>query len=198
MTPAGQARPHPVLSPGDQLSPYRVSLDVAQDRDQVVIALDRERLNRPCKRGRWSRSAGDTGGRGPSAATASTVRGPRLLWPQDQMEVIGHQAIAQDVDRQPVPGVNHRLDERGIILVLVEHRLPAVAPIQGVIPDPTDRRSCGSRHDTSVNQARRQVNKARRPPVSCRGGKSIKRYVPLCRPLSCAMSPCVLLFPPTT
>src|SRR5208337_2847212 len=85
---------------------------------------------------------------------------------QDQMEVIGHQAIVQDIDGQQGSRVDHRLHEFGVILIHVEHRLAAIAPIHGVIPHPTDRRSCCSRHETSVNQAGLQINKALCPPLS--------------------------------
>ena len=65
---------------------------------------------------------------------------------QHQMKMVGHQAIAQQIDRhtgaarRPWPR-RRRRNRR-----LVKNGLAAVAPIQGVIPHPADRGSSGSRH----------------------------------------------------
>ena len=61
------------------------------------------------------------------------------------------------------PLLCYRLDERGIISNLVAHRLPAIAPIHSVIPQPPDRRSCCSRHETSVNRERHESTKRNAP-----------------------------------
>ena len=71
------------------------------------------------------------------------------------------------------------------------------APIQDVIPHPTDRRSGCSRHAMSVNRARRQVNKAlsHRQTFGCsRHAMSVNRArrqvnKALCPPLALTMSP---------
>ena len=87
-----------------------------------------------------------------------------MMGPQYQMEVVGHEAIPEQVHRHAGAGVDHRLDEGVIIAGLVEDGLAAVAPIEGVIPHATDRGASGSRHVVS------------RPTMPL---LSIKPYVPV-------------------
>jgi hypothetical protein len=69
-----------------------------------------------------------------------------MMRPQYKVEVVGHEAIPEQVHRQTHASVNHRLDEGVVIARLVKHGLAAVAPIEGVIPYTTDRGTSGSRH----------------------------------------------------
>ena len=47
--PTGQARPLPILGPLYQLGPQRVALHIPDDRNAMVVILERERLIRPCQ-----------------------------------------------------------------------------------------------------------------------------------------------------
>ncbi len=64
-----------------------------------------------------------------------------MCGPQYQVEVVGHEAIAEQVDRQAGACVDDRLDEGVVIAGLVENGLVAVASIEGVISHATDRMS---------------------------------------------------------
>ncbi len=65
-----------------------------------------------------------------------------MMRPQSQVEVVGHEAIAEQVDRQAGACVDDRLDEGIVIAGLVENGLAAVAPIDGVVPIlPTEARA---------------------------------------------------------
>ncbi len=67
-----------------------------------------------------------------------------------QMKVVWHQTIAQDVDRQTTLGIHYGLDERVIIRRLVENGVSPVATIQHVVPRVSHRCSRGSGHPSSV------------------------------------------------
>jgi hypothetical protein len=89
-----------------------------------------------------------------------------MLGPQYQVEVVGHEAIAEQVHRQASASVDHRLDEGVVIAGLAEDGLAAVAPIEGVIPHATDRRASGSRHAITMVDEVPDVNKGVCPRFS--------------------------------
>ena len=62
-----------------------------------------------------------------------TPQVPIPLGSYDQVEVVGHEAVAEDVERDPVRRVVDGLDERVVVGRLVEDRLAAVAAIQGMV-----------------------------------------------------------------
>ena len=82
-----------------------------------------------------------------------------MMGPQYQVEVVGHEAIAEQVHRQAGACVDDRLDEGVVIAGLVEDSLAAVAPIEGVIPHATDRGASGSRHAIMIVDEVPAVNK---------------------------------------
>jgi hypothetical protein len=73
---------------------------------------------------------------------ADSVQGPG---PHHQVEMVGHQAVAQQVD-QARGGVGHGPEKGVVIGGLMEHDRAAVAAIEDVIPTACDRDSCGSWH----------------------------------------------------
>ena len=64
----------------------------------------------------------------------------------DQVEMIGHDAITQDIQRQTDASVGHRLDEGVVVLGLVEDRFPPIPTVQYVVTKASDRGPCGSWH----------------------------------------------------
>jgi hypothetical protein len=80
------------------------------------------------------------------------------------MEVVGHQTIAQEVDRYASARVDHCLDEGVVIPGFVEDGLAAVAPVQGVIPHPADRGASSPRHLAMMPARSPVFDKALRPP----------------------------------
>jgi site-specific DNA recombinase len=82
-----------------------------------------------------------------------------MMGPQYPMEVVGHEAIPEQVHRHAGAGVDHRLEEGIIIAGLVVDGLAAVAPIEGVIPHATDRGGSGSRHAIMIADEAPAINK---------------------------------------
>jgi site-specific DNA recombinase len=64
----------------------------------------------------------------------------------DEVEVVGHQAVAQHRHRHLDAGMGDRLEEGLVIAVLAKNFAPAVTAVDDMIADPTNRRSCGTRH----------------------------------------------------
>src|SRR5262249_4764993 len=60
------------------------------------------------------------------------------LWPQYEMEMVGHEAIAEDIHRDAADSLRHGVDEGIIISRLVEDRGAAIAAIQGVVNQASD------------------------------------------------------------
>jgi hypothetical protein len=79
--------------------------------------------------------------------------------PQYQVEVVGHEPIAEQVHRQAGACVDDRLDECVVNARLVKDGLAAVAPIERVVPPTTDRGASGSRHAITLVDEVPAVNK---------------------------------------
>jgi site-specific DNA recombinase len=94
---------------------------------------------------------------------------------QYDVEVIGHQAVAQDIDGEALARIDDRLKEGIVIGGLVEDGLASVAAVEGVIPHAPDGGAGGAWHGITVLGARPAVN---------------KRYVPLFLPASMTFVRC--------
>ena len=59
----------------------------------------------------------------------------RLPWlgPQEQVEVVGHQAVAEEPERTALLGIGEGLEEGEVIVVIGEDGGAVVAPVVGVI-----------------------------------------------------------------
>ncbi len=145
-----EAAPPPVLGAPHQVGPQGVPLDIAARREEMLVRLHGERLEPTLIE--------MTGG-GRSVVRMRPPLGVRhgesahepeevaiLAGPQQDAEVVGHQAVSQ----QPHLMAFHRLRqdalERRIILVGLEDSQPGVGPIQGVVDEATFRRSSWSWH----------------------------------------------------
>src|SRR5262249_16113752 len=69
-----------------------------------------------------------------------------VVGPEGEMEVVGHQAIAQEAQRQPFAGLAEELDEGPLIAVLVEDGGAAVAPVEDVVAQAAARGPDRTRH----------------------------------------------------
>jgi len=85
------------------------------------------------------------------------------MGPDHQVEVVGHQAVSQQIDGPAGGGVGHGLDEGVVIGRLMENGLTAIAAIQEVVPDVGDGGSCGPWHDRILPQGIRQPQYSFRP-----------------------------------
>ena len=77
----------------------------------------------------------------PAAQVSIVVR------PEYQVEMIGHQAIADQAHQHAGVRLAQKMDESVIVVGVVEYPRPAIATVQGVVTISTNRCSCGSGHD---------------------------------------------------
>ena len=77
---------------------------------------------------------------------------PRASRPQNQVPMIGHEAVSEQVDLGMFLRLTEQLDECGIIGVLVKDSAAVVPAIKDVI-DPHLRRACGSGHTSTLPEA---------------------------------------------
>ena len=157
-----------MLDANDQFGTEGIALHVPQDGRQVIVVLDGEGFEStlPHMSGRavMTMISSGVGGQEPlHPASQVAIR----MRPEHDVEVIGHQAVAEEVDRYPPSGIGHGLDEGVIIRRLVEHRLPAIAAIQGVINHPANKGASGARHRHKIIETDFEVKNALCPPFPC-------------------------------
>ena len=135
-----QAAPGPLLrTVAHELRPQTIALDVAAYGVEMVILLDRKRfepalvemaradvvvMGVPALRVR----------QGEPGHEARQV--PALVRPQDQVPVVGQQAIGQDAHRHLRLGLAEHALKRSEIAGLVQERTPGVATVQHVVDQP--------------------------------------------------------------
>jgi hypothetical protein len=61
-----------------------------------------------------------------------------VMGPQEEMEMVRHQAVTEQINGYALASLGHRLDKSIVVGWLVKEGLPTVAPVQSVIPHPTD------------------------------------------------------------
>lgn len=142
-----QARPGPVLGPGNQRRAEGVALDVARDGHEMFVVLDRERLEPALP---------DVSAMGIMPEIAPNVRRhqplhpPRevavAVGPQDEVEVVGHQAVGEQSHGQPQTRLADDAEEGLVVLRLVEDLGAGVAAIQDVVAKPALAGPPGARH----------------------------------------------------
>jgi len=159
--PRRQARPAPILRRTHQTGPQGIPLHIAQNREQVLVLLDGERLEPPLP----DVTAGAmmkmitpyVGGHQPLHPAGKIAIAAR---PQDQVKVIGHQAPGQHPHGHALAGRLEEINERLVVAILAEDPGATVAAVGHVIADATDGRSGGSRHGRMLRTRRRCVKRS--------------------------------------
>jgi hypothetical protein len=72
--------------------------------------------------------------------------------PDDEMKVVGHQAIGDDPQRQSDRGLNHRVQERRVILILMKDDRPSIASVEDMITEVALGCAKGTRHESQLSQ----------------------------------------------
>jgi len=139
-----QTRPRPGLSPSHQSGPERIPLDVSQDRPEMRVLLDWERLEPALP---------DVSASAVVSMISSDVRRHHPLHPttqvavlsrpQHHVEVIGHQTVRKHPHRQPVQRIRQQPYERLVVLARVEDLRAGVPTIDHVVTN-APHRSPGS------------------------------------------------------
>jgi hypothetical protein len=146
--PQTEARPTPILRAIDKSCPQRISLGVAEHREQMLVALDRKGLEAALPDMPAAvvvpMIAADVAGEQslhPTAEVAVAVR------PEDEMEMVGHEAPAEDSHRQALASGLEQPQKGPEIFLLVKDFSARVAKVEHMIaPIGTDS-SGGSRRE---------------------------------------------------
>lgn len=130
-----------------QFRPEGISLNVTQHGQVMLVLLDGEGLEAAlpdmAAAAVMPVVAAHMGGQEPlhpAAEIAVVVR------PKHKMEVIGHQAVAQETHGESLAGGFKQGDEGGVIRLLMKDLSPAVPAIKNVVAPSPQRRSCSSWH----------------------------------------------------
>ena len=166
-----------MLGTRDEFGAERVTFDVAKDRGQVAIDLDGECFiaalpDMPRGVALPMVSLGMRRQQ-PSHPTTKVAVGLRA---HDEMKVVRHEAVAQDIQWDMPFGINNGIDKRVIVSRLVKDGLLTVAPVQGVVNHPTDGSTRSSWHGKSVTRHIFRVKNTLRPLFIVRGTFSIVHF----------------------
>ena len=142
-----QARPGPGFGLRHEAGPQRIALHIAQHGEQVLVLIDRKRLKTPLPHVAAAvvvpMVAADMGGEQPLHPAAQVAVAAR---PEHEVEMVGHQHVAQDSQRQPLVGLRHQFEEGGVVAIFVKHFGPRIAAIEHVVAHPTGGRPRCSGH----------------------------------------------------
>ena len=75
-----------------------------------------------------------------------------MIGVEDEVEVVGHQAVGQDAHREAVAGLSDEADEGGVVGVLVEDLGFAVAAVQNVVAHVAESGSGRSGHSPKLSE----------------------------------------------
>src|SRR5208337_4868110 len=160
--PAVQAAPAPVFCSLDQVRPQGITLDVAASGEEVLVALDRERFEPALVH--VAASPGVPLGVPPlgvgQSQPANESRELSVLpRPDNQVPVIGHDAVGQQPCSRAIDGLFQDPLKRLVVLVFLKDRHPRVGAIEDMVDQATVIRSFRSAH----------VAKATKWPSLCPG-----------------------------
>lgn len=129
-----QAGPGPVLGFLDQASSKGIPLNVADDRSEIIVFLDRERFESALPHV----TAGMV-----VPVVATNMRGHQPLHPgaevtiadrpDNQVKMVGHQTVTNDAYWSTLAGQFDQLDEGGVVGWLVENLSAGVTAIEDVV-----------------------------------------------------------------
>jgi hypothetical protein len=126
-----QARPPPLLRPGDEVGPHRISFYVPQDRVQVLVGLEGKRLEPSLVQMAGSRSmvvrepALAMGYRQPVEEVGHLLVGSRFR-PDHPVAVSGHHGIGEDSQRFPRMRFFDDAFELGVVGLFAKQRRGSV------------------------------------------------------------------------
>lgn len=167
---APKTRPPPRIGLFGQMGPQRIPLHVPQNRQQMIVRLNRERLEtalvqRACSRRAMRRVPTlRVGDRQPTHELRQVAIATR---PKHEMPVIGHDAPSQNPHRQTPLGLGDHLFERLIVSCLSENTDTPHGSIQHMVGISPAGNSQSSWHGRKLPCPSRSVkNKDSRPLYS--------------------------------
>jgi len=160
-----QARPRPVHGVLDQPCANRIAEHVAEDCEEMAVVLNRKTFEATLPHMPMApvmaMVAADVAGHPPLHERAEGGGGG---WLHDQVEMIGHQAEAEELDGVLGFRASEQVEKGSVVAVLMEHRGTTVATIQHMVGVPGDLSARNPRHrKTTV----RQMGAWRQGKVAC-------------------------------
>ncbi len=146
----------PVFRASHQLRSQGIALDITSDGQEMLIGLDRKRLeaaliDRPSPGGVMMGMPALRMGDGDPAEHLGEFA--ILSRPEEEMPVIGHQAIGGDADLGLGLGFGENLLERGVVSGLFKERQPSYATIQHVIGKISSSKAGAARHTEACTES---------------------------------------------
>jgi hypothetical protein len=134
--PAGQAAIRPELGTVDEPRSQGIALDVAAQHQELALFLDWDRaisfLIDVAKASRASTHVSTPNVRtGQPVHVARKITRPR--WPEDEMPVVGHQAIRKERDVHASGGQAEQADKFLVVFRIAKHLLPGVPPVDHML-----------------------------------------------------------------
>ena len=132
--PVPGTRPKPLLGFLDELGSNRIAFDIAKNREQMIVFLDRKRLESSLPDVAAAAIvlmvAADMGVLQPVHPSAEVAV---VGWLQDKVKMVGHQAEGQNRHRHLDAGMGDGLEEGLVIAVFVEDLASAIASVEDVV-----------------------------------------------------------------
>jgi len=129
---------------------------MTRDDPDVVVLLDRERLEAALPDvaavAVAGRMAADVGGHGPVHPPARVAV---LAGPDDEVEMVGYEALAEQPHRDAQANLGEQAEECGVVPLVTEDLNPGVAPVEDVVAGAAGRGPDGSRHRIISSEQRR-------------------------------------------
>ena len=134
-----QATPQPLLCPSHHLRPHRVGLYIPEDSQEVVVILHPETLEAALVHVPAPRAA-MLGMIAPHMGHPHPTQEPpnRLIRPQpdQQMPVVGHQAVGEQLHRLALQALNENLLRIRVLRSILEELHAGVPAVQDVVDQP--------------------------------------------------------------
>ena len=73
-----------------------------------------------------------------------------LRWPKHKVEVIGHQAVGEQIDRHSVAGLGERSKELPVVIVMLKQLEPPCATVHDMEDQTSRSRHRSTRHDSAM------------------------------------------------
>jgi len=153
--PPCQTRPRPLFRPRHQLGAQRVAFDVATDGDQMIVLLNRESFEATLVQRSGAAAVvvgvpthGMCQGQPMQEVRQVTV----LVGPEDQMEMVGHEAEGQQTHGQLVLGLAQHAFKGGIVAIFMKNRGASHGAVEDVVDVAASGSTWSSWHGPTLRQ----------------------------------------------
>ena len=140
------ARPGPVRRRQHQARGHRVALDIAAQRQQIGVAVDKDGLEAALEHNSHQSMAAVEASQVDPVELAHNQRQIRLARVQHQVVVVAHQAVGQNLGVKAVHGLGQDAQEGFAVFVVLEDRTAPIAPCRDVVQRAGELNAQGAGH----------------------------------------------------